>query len=202
MKTKIKTIVLKLTLILFEANLIHAQEIEIEDNVSSDQYIPVPINNKSTNQYSQPLLSREYNLINLSDLQYDTKVINLENNFELSSTSSPVLEAVAPPTLINGNYIILPDDSLNLSRELSFISQNYQQINKQDSLHNLNSGNANNSPPVNLWNLTDKYLAISPISWHIDYTEPDVNNFPMGVGAAYDFEIINPNYLHSAGRGK
>lgn len=194
MKTKIKTIVLKLTLILFEANLIHAQEIEIEDNVSSDQYIPVPINNKSTNQYSQPLLSREYNLINLSDLQYDTKVINLENNFELSSTSSPVLEAVAPPTLINGNYIILPNDSLNLSRELSFISQNYQQINKQDSLHNLNSGNANNSPPVNLWNLTDKYLAISPISWHIDYTEPDVNNFPMGVGAAYDFEIINPNY--------
>jgi hypothetical protein len=126
-------------------------------------------------------------------LQYDRKVISLENNFESSSTPSPALQAFASHTL-NGNYLILPNDSPSSSPELGLVTHNYQQIDKQNSLHNLDGNKPDDSPPVNLWNLTDKYLALSPFSWHIDYTEPDVNNFPMGVGAAYDFEIINPNY--------
>lgn len=189
-----RIILLKLILSLFETNLMHAQEVEFEDKIASGQYITMPVNDTSINQYSTSLLIREYSLINPIDLQYDGRAISLENNFELSSTPPPILEAFAPPTLINKNYLILPNNSLSSSKELGLVAENYQQIDKQNSPHNLNSGNANDVPPVNLWNLTDKYLALSPISWHIDYTEPDVNNFPMGVGAAYDFEIINPNY--------
>jgi hypothetical protein len=193
MKMIVRIILLKSILLFFESNLIHAQEAEFKDKIASDQYILIPVNNTSINQHSKPFLIDEHSLINPSNLQYDEKVISLENSFELSAIPSPTLEAFASHTL-NGDYLILPNDSPSLSPELGPVSQNYQQIDKQNSLHNLHGGNINNSSPVNLWNLTDKYLALSPFSWHIDYTEPDVNNFPMGVGAAYDFEIINPNY--------
>ncbi len=185
-----RIISLKLILSLFETNLMHAQEVEFEDKIASGQYITMPVNDTSINQYSTSLLIREYSLINPIDLQYDGRAISLENNFELSSTPPPILEAFAPPTLINKNYLILPNNSLSSSKELGLVAENYQQIDKQNSPHNLNSGNANNFPTVNLWNLTGKYLALSPISWHIDYTETDVNNFLMEVGATYDFEII------------
>ncbi|QUS62481.1 hypothetical protein IQE94_09255 [Synechocystis sp. PCC 7339] len=195
-----RIVLLKLIFLLFKNNLIYAQEIGFENEFSSDQDILTQINNAPIDWYSKPLLIQENLIIDSSNLKYEKKIINLESNFELIPTSPLLLEPFVPSALINRNYknhLILSNDNNDnpdLSIELSLVLQNYQQTNKPSDFHNLSASKTNSSPPINLWNLTDKYLTISPISWHIDYTEPDVNNFPLGMGAAYNFEIINPNY--------
>ncbi|WP_228016030.1 hypothetical protein [Synechocystis salina] len=198
-KMTARIVLLKLIFLLFKTNLVYAQEIGFENEFSSDQDILTQINNAPIDWYSKPLLIQENLLIDPSNLKYEKKIISLERNFELIPTSPLVLEPFVPSALINGNYenhLILSNnnDNPDLSIELGLVSQNYQQTNQPSDFRNLSASKTNSSPPINLWNLTDKYLTLSPASWHIDYTEPDVNNFPMGMGAAYDFEIINPNY--------
>lgn len=189
-----RAILLQLILLLFSNNLIHAQEIDLEENNSSDQDIPVSVSNLPINQHSKPVLIQENTLIDPSNLEYEEKIIHLESNFELSSNSSLTLSSFISPILIKEDYLVVSNESPHSNLELSLASQGYQQTNEQNILHDLDHNEIIIDSPVNWWNLTDKYLALSPFSWHIDYTEPDVNNFPMGVGAAYDFEIINPNY--------
>ncbi|MBD2651933.1 hypothetical protein H6G45_00200 [Synechocystis sp. FACHB-383] len=152
------------------------------------------IDNLSIDSTVEHLQSSRKNLTDIDNLQYTESIVELETSFEKVEIKSPSLESLTKFILVNestiGPSVVVPSPRANL--DLS--SPTYQQIPFLKGEENVNSPNIDTSSPVNVWHLTDKYLTLSPISWHVDYTEPDVNNFPFGIGAAYDFEIINPSY--------
>jgi hypothetical protein len=38
------------------------------------------------------------------------------------------------------------------------------------------------------------YIAFTPISWHLDDIKSKVNDFPLGIGFAYDFNVMGEDY--------
>lgn len=94
---------------------------------------------------------------------------------------------------------LISDNSLNLNSETSFFAEITPS--QSDDLPAIQSEDIDINQPQEFQQKTEKhtkkipkagniYIALSPISWHLDDIKSDVNDFPWGVGAAYDFGIL------------
>ncbi|AIE74605.1 MULTISPECIES: hypothetical protein [unclassified Synechocystis] len=197
-RMRIKFIFYNLIFILFQADSVYAWEKSLQNEIEIDSNWRIKtIDNGSIGRFSDYSPMEEKFFSNLDNWQYQQNLIRLHSKFESTNSENSGLESVTQAILINKNKQKNLEDygaDSSLIAELDQLLLVDEQVKSPKDNDNCNNPTANIKPSTNLWSLTDKYLTISPISWHIDYTEPDVNNFPFGVGAAYDFEIINPNY--------
>jgi hypothetical protein len=143
--------------------------------------------------------------INYQSSLWDSKTLeysSLQPLKEKTNSSTPVIEtkslSLSNPSISEINFTnSISDNSLNLNSETSFFAEvtpsqsgdsqviESDDINKPQEFQEKTQQKTKKIPKAG-----NIYIALSPISWHLDDIESDVNDFPFGVGMAYDFGVL------------